>query len=96
MAAAVCQRALADRWTAASVGIAEAAALKKRIPLPTRKGEFSEKAGFGCRGARLSGPEKGRLGAGGTVSGQKPDRRVRQAANGCILATARKRTNNFG
>jgi hypothetical protein len=71
----------------ASVGIAEAAAPKKRIPLSSRNGELSEKAGFGCRGDRLSGPGKGRLGAGGTVWEKNPARRSRLEANRCILAT---------
>jgi hypothetical protein len=74
-AAAVCQYAVADRWTAASIGIAEAAAPKKRIPLSSRNGELSEKAGLGCRGDRLSGPGKGRLEAGGTVWEKDPARR---------------------
>ena len=33
---------------------------------------MSEKAGSGSRGDRLSGPGKGRLGAGGTVWEKKP------------------------
>jgi hypothetical protein len=92
-ATAVCQHAGADRWTAASVGIAEAAAPKKRIPLSTRNGELSEKAGLGCRGDRLSGPGKGRLGTGGTVWEKNPARRSRLEANGCVLATAGKPKN---
>ena len=84
-AVAVSQDALAHRWTAPTIGIAEAAALKKRIPLPSGNREFSEKAGFGCRGVRLSGPGKGRLG-GGTVPVEEPALRVRLEANGCVFA----------
>jgi len=54
-----------DRWTAASVGIAQAAV--KTIPLSPCNGELSEKAGSGCSGDGFSGPGKGRLGAGGTI-----------------------------
>ncbi len=56
-----------DRSTAASVEIAEAAAPQKRIPIFPRNGELSEMAASGNRGIRLSGPGKGRLGAGGTI-----------------------------
>ena len=91
--AAVCQYAVADRWTAASVGIAEAAAPKKTIPLSSRNRELSEKAGFGCQGDRLSGPGTGRLGGGGTVREKNPARRSRLEANGCILATAGRPKN---
>ena len=65
----------------------EAAAPKKKLPLSSRNGELSEKAGFGCRGDRLSGPGKGRLGAGGTVWEKNPARTSRLEANGGILAT---------
>jgi hypothetical protein len=58
------------------------------IPLSSRNGELSEKAGFGCRGDRLSGPGKRRLGAGGSVWEKKPARRFRLEANECIVATA--------
>ena len=42
-AAAVWQHGAADRWTAASVGIAQAAAPKKTIPISLGNGELSEK-----------------------------------------------------
>ena len=57
--AAVCQYAGADRWAAASVGIAHAAAPKKTIPISPRNGELSEKAGSGSRADGFRGPEKG-------------------------------------
>jgi hypothetical protein len=67
-AAAVCQHVGTDSWAVASVGIAEAAtAPKKTIPISSRNAEVSEKVGSGCWGDGLSGPGKGRKGAGGTV-----------------------------
>ncbi len=51
----------ADRWAAASVGIAQAAAApKKTIPISPRNGEVSEKAGSGSRDDGLSGPGEDR------------------------------------
>jgi hypothetical protein len=92
-AAAVCQYAGADRWTTASVRIAEAAAPKKTIPLSSRNGELSEKAGAGCRCGRLSGPVKGGWQPVGP-SGRKPRaRRARLEANGCTLTTGRRPKN---
>ena len=56
-AAAVRSDAGADRWAAASVGIAQAAAApKKTIPISPRNGEVSEKAASGSRDDGLSGP----------------------------------------
>ncbi len=51
----ICAHAGADRWTAASVGIAEAAARKKTTSISPRNGELSEKAGFGCRADKFLG-----------------------------------------
>ena len=68
----ICQHAGADRWTVASVGMAQAATPKKPIPISARKGEVSEKAGSGSRDDRFSGPGKGWLGAGGTLWEKKP------------------------
>ena len=66
-AAVVCQYVGADRWTAASVGIAQAAAPKKTMPLSPRYGELSEKAGSGCPGDGFSGRGKGGKEAVGTA-----------------------------
>ncbi len=44
---------------------------KETIPISHRNGEVSEKAGSGSQGDGFSGPGKGRLGAGGTIS-EKP------------------------
>ena len=63
----ICQHVGADRWTTASVEIAEATAPEKTISISPRNGELSEKAGAGSRGDKLLGPGKGRLGAGGTI-----------------------------
>jgi hypothetical protein len=71
----------------ASVGIADAAASIKRIPLSSRNAELSEKAGLGCRSDRLSGFGKGRLGAGETVWEKNPVRRFRVEANWHTLTT---------
>ena len=61
-AAAVRSDGGADRWAAASDGIAQAAAApKKSIPISPRKGEVSEKAGSGSRDDGLSGPGEDRL-----------------------------------
>ena len=61
-AAAVRSDGGADRWAAASDGIAQAAAApKKSIPISHRKGEVSEKAGSGSRDDGLSGPGEDRL-----------------------------------
>ena len=55
--AAVRSDAGSDRWAAASVGIAQAAAApKKTIPISPRNGEVSEKAASGSRDDGLSGP----------------------------------------
>ncbi len=60
-AAAVGSDGGADRWAAASVGIAQVvAAPKKTIPIFPRKGEVSEKAGSGSRDDGLSGPDEDR------------------------------------
>ena len=85
----ICQHAGADRWTAASVGIAQAATSKKPIPISPGNGGVSEKAGSGSRG-------DGFLGLG--KSGWKPlvvSRRKYWAgsaqlkANGFILTSRR-------
>jgi len=63
----ICQHAGADRWTAASVGIAQAATPKETILISPRNGEVSEKAGSGSRGDGVLGLGKGWLGASGTI-----------------------------
>jgi len=62
-------------------------------PLSSRNGELSEKAGLGCRGHRLSGPGKGRLGAGETGREKTPARKSRLEANGYIFTTAGRPKN---
>jgi hypothetical protein len=54
---------------------------------------LSEKAGLGCRGHRLSGPGKGRLGAGETGREKTPARKSRLEANGYIFTTAGRPKN---
>ena len=86
-AAFVCQHVGADRWIGTSVGIAEAVAPEKTIPLSSRNGELSEKAGSGSRGNGFSGSVEGRLGADGTLWEKNGARRARLEANRYILAT---------
>ncbi len=84
----ICQHAGADRWTVASVGIAQAVTPKEPIPMSPRNGEVSEKAGSGSQGDGYLGLGKGWLGAGGTLGEKNHTRRARLEATACIIATA--------
>ena len=78
----ICQHAGADRWTVASVGIAQAVTPKKTIPISPRNGEVSEKAGSGSRGDRFSGLGKGWLGASETLWEKNHARRAEGSTGG--------------
>ncbi len=85
----ICQHAGADRWAAASVGIAQAATPKKPIPISPRNGEVSEKLLLEAETTGFQDPEKGGWEPVGP-SGKKHSarRRARLEANGCTLIAA--------
>ena len=84
-AAAVCQYAGEDRWTAASVGIAQAAAPKKTISISLGNGELSEKLVLEAGAMGFQEPWK--VGwERGAFEREQCVRRARLEANGGILS----------
>src|ERR1019366_3876275 len=88
----ICQHVGTDSWAAASVGIAEATVPKKTIPISSRNGELSEKAGSGSPATGFQDPEKGGCEpvgpSGRKYCARRCARRARLEGGGCILATA--------
>ncbi len=89
-AAAVRSDGEADRWTVASVGIAQAATPKKPISISPRNGEVSEKLVLEAGATGFQDPKKGGWEPVGPFGRKNRARRARLEANGCILATTRE------
>ena len=85
-AGAFCQYTGADRWTAASVGVAQAEDAKENDLeiLPER--EVSGRTACRTSGPEFLGPLDGQWGADGTIPKTILCRRVRLETNGCVCS----------